>query len=86
MQVFFFVKSSKLFLTLFFKRLAMACLELIRENFIEIDLDLITMEEAYTIFGKYKIDIPKEDMERVESLRFNFQNMVVHVSTKFLKF
>lgn len=58
----------------------MACLEMIRENFIEIDLDLINMEEAYNIFGKYKIDIPKEDTERVESLRFNFQNMVNHVS------
>jgi dynein heavy chain len=63
-----------------FYRLAMACLEMIRENFIEIDLDLINMEEAYNIFGKYKIDIPKEDTERVESLRFNFQNMVNHVS------
>ncbi|XP_044272703.1 dynein axonemal heavy chain 8 [Tribolium madens] len=62
-------------------RLAMACLELIRENFIEIDLDLITMEEAYNIFSKYKIDIPKEDMDRVESLRFNFQNMVVHAKS-----
>ncbi|KAJ3662197.1 hypothetical protein Zmor_006553 [Zophobas morio] len=62
-------------------RLAMACLELIRENFIEIDLDLITMEEAYNIFSKYKIDIPKEDTERVESLRFNFNNMVNHAKT-----
>ncbi|XP_050311595.1 dynein axonemal heavy chain 8 [Anthonomus grandis grandis] len=59
-------------------RNAMICLATIRENFIEMDLDLSLMEEAYSTFGKYKIDTPKEDIERVESLRFNFQNMVNH--------
>ncbi|XP_019756852.1 dynein axonemal heavy chain 8 [Dendroctonus ponderosae] len=59
-------------------RNAMNCLEIIRENFIEMDLDLSLMEEAYSTFGKFKIDTPKEDIERVESLRFNFQSMVNH--------
>ncbi|XP_076264862.1 dynein heavy chain 8, axonemal kl-3 [Rhynchophorus ferrugineus] len=62
-------------------RNAMACLATIRENFIEMDLDLSLMEEAYSTFGKFKIDTPKEDIERVESLRFNFQNMVTHSKT-----
>lgn len=57
----------------------MACLELIRENFIDMDMDLGLMEEAYGIFAKFKIDVPKEDIERVESLRLNFQNMINHV-------
>lgn len=61
-------------------RNAMNCLEIIRENFIEMDMDLSLMEEAYGTFGKFKIDTPKEDIERVESLRFNFQSMVNHVS------
>lgn len=58
----------------------MNCLQTIRENFIEMDLDLSLMEEAYSTFAKFKIDTPKEDTERVESLRFNFQSMVTHVS------
>lgn len=59
----------------------MQCLEIIRENFIEMDMDLGLMEEAYGTFARFKIDVSKEDIERVESLRFNFQNMVNHVST-----
>lgn len=62
-------------------RLAMNCLEVIRENFIEMDMDLGLMEEAYGTFARFNIDVPKEEIERVESLRFNFQNMVTHVST-----
>lgn len=58
----------------------MQCLEAIRENFIEMDMDLVLMEEAYGIFSRFKIDVSKEDIERVESLRFNFENMVNHVS------
>lgn len=57
----------------------MACLQLIRENFIEMDLDLGLMEEAYGIFSRFKIDVPKEDIERIDTLRFNFENMVNHV-------
>lgn len=64
-------------------RLAMKCLEVIRDNFIEMDMDLNLMEEAYALFVKFKIDVPKEDIERVESLRFNFQNMVNHVRNIF---
>lgn len=59
----------------------MQCLEAIRENFIEMDMDLVLMEEAYGIFSRFKIEVSKEDIDRVESLRFNFQNMVNHVST-----
>ncbi|KAL1516507.1 hypothetical protein ABEB36_000416 [Hypothenemus hampei] len=62
-------------------RNAMNCLATIRENFIEMDLDLSLMEEAYSTFGKFKIDTPKEDIDRVESLRFNFQSMVNHSKT-----
>lgn len=60
-------------------RLAMSCLQTIRENFIEMDLDLGLMEEAYAVFARYKIDVPKEDIERIDTLRFNFESMVNHV-------
>lgn len=58
----------------------MACLQRIRENFIEMDTDLGLMEEAYATFLRFKIDVPKEDIERIDTLRYNFTNMVKHVS------
>lgn len=60
-------------------RLAMSCLQTIREHFIEMDLDLGLMEEAYAVFARYRIDVPKEDIERIDTLRFNFESMVNHV-------
>ncbi|KAJ8960347.1 hypothetical protein NQ317_010572 [Molorchus minor] len=60
------------------KNAAMICLEVIREHFIEMDMDLGLMEEAYSTFARFKIEAPKEEVERVESLRFNFTNMVNH--------
>lgn len=45
------------------------------------DLDLGLMEEAYSAFAKFKIDVPKEDVERIDTLRFNFNNMVNNVCT-----
>ncbi|XP_044760955.1 dynein axonemal heavy chain 8-like isoform X2 [Coccinella septempunctata] len=59
-------------------RLAMQCLERIRDNFIEMDMELGAMEEAYAIFNRFRIDVPREDIERVDTLRFNFGNMGVH--------
>ncbi|KAJ8938536.1 hypothetical protein NQ318_016906 [Aromia moschata] len=59
-------------------RTAMNCLEVIREHYIEMDMDLGLMEEAYSTFARFKIEAPKEEVERVESLRFNFTNMVNH--------
>lgn len=61
----------------------MQCLERIRDNFIEMDMDLEIMEEAYAIFAKFKIDVSKEDIERVEGLRYNFENMINHVRPSF---
>uniref|UniRef100_A0A6P7H2C1 Dynein heavy chain 5, axonemal-like n=1 Tax=Diabrotica virgifera virgifera TaxID=50390 RepID=A0A6P7H2C1_DIAVI len=59
-------------------RIAMACLEVIRQNFIEMDMDLGLIEEAFATFNRFHIYVSKEDTERVESLRFNFQNMINH--------
>lgn len=65
---------------LLFFSLAMSCLERIRENFIEMDMTLGLMEEAYGTFSKYQIQVPKEDIERIDTLRYNFDNMVSHVN------
>lgn len=61
-------------------RIAMNCLETIRNNFIEMDMDLGTMEESYAIFLRFKVAVSKEDIDRVDTLRMNFTNMINHVS------
>lgn len=62
----------------------MACLARIRESFIEMDMALELMEEAYATFIRFEVDVPKDDIDRVDTLRYNFTNMVHHVSFHFL--
>ncbi|KAK9893078.1 hypothetical protein WA026_023570 [Henosepilachna vigintioctopunctata] len=59
-------------------RTALICLDQIRDRFITMDMDLISIEETYAVFQKFKIDTPKEDIERIDTLRFNFENMQNH--------
>lgn len=61
-------------------RLAMNCLESIRENFIRLDSELFGIEEAYALFSKFEVKIPPEDIEQVDGLRFNFGNLITSVS------
>lgn len=60
-------------------RLAMNCLQTIRENFFRIDMALMLMEDTYALFSEFKIVVPPADIERVDSLRFNFMNMMQKV-------
>lgn len=60
-------------------RLAMNCLQNVRENFIRIDMALTLMEDTYAMFHSFNINIPAADIERVDGLRFNFQNMMTKV-------
>ncbi|XP_068084800.1 dynein axonemal heavy chain 8 [Anabrus simplex] len=57
-------------------RLQMKCLNEIRERFIDLDQTMGVMEEMYAIFAKYEVDVPKEDVDQVDTLQYNFQNMV----------
>ncbi|KAJ9594442.1 hypothetical protein L9F63_014127 [Diploptera punctata] len=57
-------------------RHAMNCLTDIRENFISIDMELGLIEETYATFSRFNVDVPKEDTERVDTLRYSFQNMI----------
>ncbi|KAH9641787.1 hypothetical protein HF086_003913 [Spodoptera exigua] len=57
-------------------RVAMMCLELIREEFINMDMSLDIIEESYSIFAQYEIQIPKEDAGMVYDLRHAFHNML----------
>lgn len=58
----------------------MACLETIRDNFISMDLQLGLMEEAFAAFAEFNIAVAKEDVDRVDTLRYNFTNMLNTVS------
>lgn len=57
-------------------RVAMKCLGEIRDDFISLDMELILIEEIYTLMGKFNIDILKEDQDVVDGLRYNFNNML----------
>ncbi|CAB3256562.1 unnamed protein product [Arctia plantaginis] len=58
-------------------RVAMLCLDLIREEFIGMDMELDLIEESYGMFASFNIDIPKEDADMVYGLRYAFQNMLL---------
>ncbi|XP_075973556.1 dynein heavy chain 8, axonemal kl-3 [Anticarsia gemmatalis] len=58
-------------------RLAMLCLELIREEFIGMDMELDLIEESYATFAQFNIDIPRDDADMVYGLRYAFQNMLI---------
>lgn len=64
-------------------RLAMKCLGEIRDDFIPLDMELILIEETYTLMGKFNIDILKEDQDIVDGLRYQFSNMLYMVFSNF---
>lgn len=43
-------------------------------------MSLALMEETYATFAQFNLDIPREDTDRVDSLRYNFKNMLEAVS------
>jgi len=57
-------------------RVAMKCLKEIRDDFVSLDMELILIEETYTLMGKFNVDILKEDQDIVDGLRYNFSNML----------
>lgn len=65
-------------------RVAMKCLGEIRDDFISLDMELILIEEVYTLMGKYNVNILKEDQDIVDGLRYNFSNMLNTVIIRYL--
>ncbi|KOX80134.1 Dynein heavy chain 8, axonemal [Melipona quadrifasciata] len=57
-------------------RIAMKCLSEIRDDFISLDIELILIEETYTLMGKFTILVSKEEQDIVDGLRYNFTNML----------
>ncbi|XP_026672559.1 dynein heavy chain 8, axonemal-like [Ceratina calcarata] len=57
-------------------RVAMKCLGEIRDDFISLDIELILIEETYNLMGRFQIAVSKEEQDIVDSLRYNFTNML----------
>lgn len=47
-------------------------------------MKLNTMVDAYNTFQDFEIFVSREDQQEVESLRFNFDQMIKRVSSKFI--
>ncbi|XP_077985364.1 dynein axonemal heavy chain 8-like [Glandiceps talaboti] len=57
-------------------RNAMGALEDIRNNDIRIDMTLGPIEEAYAMLAKFQVSVAKEEVDRVDTLRYSFQKLV----------
>ncbi|XP_071944819.1 dynein axonemal heavy chain 8-like [Antedon mediterranea] len=67
---------------------AMAALRDIRMNEIRIDMTLSPIEEAYSLLQKFQVTVPREEIERVDSLRYSFQKLsrqAVKVQTELVR-
>lgn len=66
-------------------RITMTCLRTIRENYFRIDENLHILEETYATFAAFHLNISVEDSDRVDGLRYNFNNMINSADTVNLK-
>ena len=60
-------------------RLAMAALHRVAERFIDLDLSLLELEEMYALLARYHVPVSREDMDSIDTMRYNFTNMVAQV-------
>lgn len=54
----------------------MAALEEVREAQIGMDMELAPIEECYAFLQKCGVSVVKEEMERVDSLRYSFKKLL----------
>lgn len=57
-------------------RWALSCLEIIRENFIQMDQDLMLIVNTYSLFDEFHISVAKGDFDRAETLKYSFDRMI----------
>ncbi len=53
----------------------MAALDEVRAAEIEMDMELGPIEECYTFLQRCGVAVPREEIERVDSLRYTFKNL-----------
>ncbi|KAH0618009.1 hypothetical protein JD844_016916 [Phrynosoma platyrhinos] len=61
-------------------RIAMAALKEIREQQISIDFQVGPIEESYAMLNKYELLVAKEEMEKVDTLRYTWEKLLVRAS------
>uniref|UniRef100_A0A8D2AUY0 Dynein axonemal heavy chain 5 n=1 Tax=Sciurus vulgaris TaxID=55149 RepID=A0A8D2AUY0_SCIVU len=61
-------------------RIAMATLKEIREQQIPIDFQVGPIEESYALLNKYGLLIAKEEMDRVDTLRYAWEKLLARAS------
>nr|XP_033785734.1 dynein heavy chain 5, axonemal isoform X1 [Geotrypetes seraphini] len=61
-------------------RIAMAALKEIREQQISIDFQVGPIEESYAILNKYELLVAKEEMEKVDILRYTWEKLLVQAN------
>ena len=54
----------------------MACLEEVRDAQIGIDMELSPIEDSYAFLHKCGVSVAKEEVERVDSLRYSFKRLL----------
>ena len=54
----------------------MAALEEVRDAQIEMDMELSPIEECYAFLQRCGVTVAKEEMERVDSLRYSFKKLI----------
>ncbi|GCB63443.1 hypothetical protein scyTo_0004418 [Scyliorhinus torazame] len=58
-------------------RIIMGSFKEIREKQIDIDLQIGPIEEFYTMLNKYEIQVVKEDSDRVDTLRYTWEKLLL---------
>lgn len=61
-------------------RIAMATLKEIREQQISIDFQVAPIEESYALLNKYGLLIAKEEMDKVDTLRYAWEKLLARAS------
>ncbi|KAM4704637.1 dynein axonemal heavy chain 5 [Rhinophrynus dorsalis] len=61
-------------------RIAMAALKEIREQQISIDFQVGPIEESYAMLNKYELLVAKEETEKVDTLRYTWEKLLVRGS------
>ncbi|CAH1780133.1 unnamed protein product, partial [Owenia fusiformis] len=56
-------------------RLVMASLKDLRDNFIKYDMNIGPIEESYALLTKHEIPVSKEEVERVDTLRYSWEKL-----------
>ena len=63
-------------------RMMMAALDEVREATIEMDMELSPIEECYAFLQRCGVSVAREEMERVDSLRYSFKKLLSQAVSK----